>query len=154
MKYGFDILPFKEFMAELSLEELDLVLQTNGTGYWSKIKKKVKITHMEFVFTLNNYSELQIYFDEDYWNVESDGLIYTDELFLEGLNKFFKEIGLSDEYSFPEYSEQGMQGSDYVSLDVERATIRELILMSKQPKTLFYVCLMDAVACLVDEDDW
>lgn len=154
MKYTLDILPFKEPMIEVSLNDLDLVLQTDGTGYWSKIKKKVKITHMEFTLSLNNYGELQVFFDEDYWNTSSDGLIYTDKLFIEGLNNFFKKIGLSEQYEFPDYSEHGMQGTDYVSLDIDRETMNELMRMSKLPKSLFYVNLMDVLYILADDFDW
>jgi hypothetical protein len=42
-------------------------------------------------------------------------LIYTDSLFKQDLMKFVKEQGLVVDLC---YSEQGMQGDNYVSLDV------------------------------------
>jgi hypothetical protein len=43
------------------------------------------------------------------------GLIYTDKQFKRELNEFLVAQGLAT----AEYSEQGMQGDNYVSLDVE-----------------------------------
>jgi len=48
--------------------------------------------------------------------VNKDGLIYTDGQFAEDLANFLVAHGLDAGAS---YSEQGMQGDDYVSLDVE-----------------------------------
>jgi hypothetical protein len=47
--------------------------------------------------------------------VNKDGLIYTDSLFKQDLMQFVKEHGLAVDLC---YSEQGMQGDNYVSLDV------------------------------------
>jgi hypothetical protein len=56
-----------------------------------------------------------VYFNTADWDVNKEGLIYTDKEFLHELNAFLVEQGLST----VTYSEQGMQGDDYVSLDVE-----------------------------------
>ena len=55
------------------------------------------------------------YFDTASWNVDTDGLIYTDRLFLLQLQMFLDEHFGSADVS---YSEQGMQGDNFVSLDV------------------------------------
>jgi hypothetical protein len=46
---------------------------------------------------------------------DTDGLIYTDGQFMEDLVRFLASQGLALDVS---YSEQGMQGDDYVSCDV------------------------------------
>jgi hypothetical protein len=62
-----------------------------------------------------DFGELRVYFNTDTWNVYTDGLIYTDSLFKIDLMQFVTEHGLVVDLC---YSEQGMQGDDYVSLDV------------------------------------
>ena len=62
-----------------------------------------------------SFGELCVYFNTDTWDVNTMGLIYTDKQFKRELNEFLVAQGLAT----AEYSEQGMQGEDYVSLDVE-----------------------------------
>ncbi len=90
---------------------------TAGDGYWSNVAKTVEITDMQlgYVSDEGDFGELRVYFDTAYWNVNEDGLIYTDSLFKQELMLFIKEHGLVVDLC---YSEQGMQGDDYVSLDV------------------------------------
>ncbi len=100
--------------------------KTNGTGYWSKVKKKVTITDMvvrEYccdyqmgVIDFPNFGELRVFFDIKDWDVNEDGLIYTDKQFLKELRDFLNNHGLPGDGVH--YSEQGMQGNDYVSLDI------------------------------------
>jgi len=47
--------------------------------------------------------------------VDYDGLIYTDKQFIKDLREFLDAHGLPGKDVC--YSEQGMQGDDYVSLD-------------------------------------
>jgi len=92
--------------------------ETAGTGYWSTATKEVDIEDIKlrWVSEDKDYGELAVYFDTGDWDVGIDGLIYTDPLFAEQLRKFLNKHGLAgDDVS---YSEQGMQGEDYVSLDV------------------------------------
>lgn len=68
------------------------------------------------------YGELRIYFNKKDWNIDKDGLIYTDDLFLKGLKKHLVELGCSVRASRDvDYSEQGMQDDDFVSCDVGQA---------------------------------
>lgn len=96
---------------------VSVVLSTAGDGYWSNVKRDVVMTHFElhtFEYTGGCIHHLRAYFREDTWNVEKDGLIYTDNLFLKLLKTTFaKLLGKLD------YSEQGMQGDDYVDFDVD-----------------------------------
>ena len=61
------------------------------------------------------FGELCVHFNSDDWRVDKHGLIYTDSTFMEGLQKYLTEIGLDG--SDVSYSEQGMQGDNYVSCD-------------------------------------
>lgn len=89
---------------------------TSGDGYWSNAAKVVQITDIKLGYCAEekDFGELCVYFNTATWDVEQDGLIYTDKLFLQELNAFLAKHGLGE----AEYSEQGMQGDDYVSLDV------------------------------------
>jgi hypothetical protein len=61
------------------------------------------------------FGELRVYFDIDTWDVDKLGLIYTDRQFEKELREFLNQQGLPGKDV--SYSEQGMQGDDYVSLD-------------------------------------
>ena len=90
---------------------------TSGDGYWSNVQKTVEITDMTLGYVSDelDFGELRVYFNTDTWNVNVDGLIYTDGLFKRELMAFIEAHGLVVDLC---YSEQGMQGDDYVSLDV------------------------------------
>jgi hypothetical protein len=94
-----------------------VTFNTDGSGYWSNEAKAVRITDMRlgYVDEDKEFGELCVYFNTEDWNVNVDGLIYTDRQFKEELNAFLVAQGLCA----AEYSEQGMQGDNYVSLDVE-----------------------------------
>jgi hypothetical protein len=94
-----------------------VVFSTAGDGYWSNVSKDVEVTDMQlgYVNDEGDFGELRVYFDTDTWDVNKDGLIYTDSRFKQDLMQFVKEQGLVVDLC---YSEQGMQGDDYVSLDV------------------------------------
>ena len=94
-----------------------VVFSTAGDGYWSNVSKDVEVTDMQlgYVNDEQDFGELRVYFDTDTWNVNKDGLIYTDSKFKQDLMQFVKQQGLVVDLC---YSEQGMQGDNYVSLDV------------------------------------
>ena len=94
-----------------------VVFTTCGDGYWSEAVKNVRITDMQlgYISDEQDFGELRVYFNTEDWDVNKDGLIYTDSGFYEDLQQFVKEHGLVVDLC---YSEQGMQGDDYVSLDV------------------------------------
>jgi len=93
-------------------------LQTAGDGYWSNVAKAVEITGLQLSYTNDelDFGELCVYFNTQTWDVNKDGLIYTDSLFLEDLCLMLDALGF--DASDVSYSEQGMQGDNYVSLDV------------------------------------
>ena len=94
-----------------------VTFNTNGKGYWSRTAKAVRITDMRlgYVSDEKDFGELCVYFNTQDWDVTKHGLIYTDNQFKEELNAFLVAQGLCA----VEYSEQGMQGDNYVSLDVD-----------------------------------
>jgi hypothetical protein len=93
-------------------------LNTDGSGYWSNAVRAVKCTGLgiTYINEEGDFGELTIGFDLSTWNPDVDGLIYTDNRFLSELRVALNEAGLDGEDVT--YSEQGMQGDDYVSLDV------------------------------------
>jgi hypothetical protein len=96
--------------------------ETAGDGYWSNVSKEVDIEDIRVTYVSDekDFGELCVYFDTSDWDVEKDGLIYTDKLFIKQLNSFLKEQGLTS----VDYSEQGMQGDNYVSCDVDAKFIK------------------------------
>lgn len=114
--------------------KLDITCICDGKGYWSRCPYKwvrVKSLNLGYVNDEVNFGELRAYFDKRTWNVDRHGLIYTDG----GWLKYFRN-GLL-EYGFPKeavedinYSEQGMQGKDFVSMDVGKIFLRNYILLN------------------------
>lgn len=102
---------------------VDWQLRTAGDGYWSRAQKMVRVVRLEmpYVNEEGTFGELRVYFDTDTWSIHTDGLIYTDSQFIDQLCDLLYFSGL---YSHVDYSEQGMQGKDYVSLDVGEEFVR------------------------------
>jgi len=97
---------------------VNTVLYTCGDGYWSRAARAVTVKGLFVSYESDNaeFGELRVYFDTASWNVNKLGLIYTDSQFETELCEFLTSIGLDG--SDVGYSEHGMQGSKYVSLDV------------------------------------
>ena len=96
----------------------ETILNTVGDGYWSTVSAPVRLTKLalSYVNDEQDFGELRVYFDTDDWDVGEDGLIYTDSLFVRQLEERLTAIGLAGQDI--DYSEMGMQGDNYVSLDV------------------------------------
>jgi hypothetical protein len=103
--------------------------RTAGNGYWSSKKKWVTINRVRMAYLSDegDWGELRAYFDPAEWDVDNDGLIYSDmgwkHSFLTCMEKTFDFS--PDAILDISYSEQGMQGMDYVSMDVGRQFITE-----------------------------
>ena len=93
-------------------------LRTNGRGYWSNKARAVDVTKLNvpYVSDEGDFGELRVYFTKDSWDVNTDGLIYTDKQFKTELREALTVAGF--DASDVDYSEQGMQGNTFVSLDV------------------------------------
>jgi hypothetical protein len=105
-----------------------VIFNTNGTGYWSACAKPVEIVNIELGYSeeeLQYGGELMVYFNTSTWDVNADGLIYTDSKFAEELRGFLTAHGLPG--AEVSYSEQGMQGDDYVSLDASTKFVKAWI---------------------------
>ena len=100
------------------MKKVNATLHTAGDGYWSDVAKAVEITGLQLSYTNDelDFGELCVYFNTKTWDVNKDGLIYTDSLFLDELCALLTNMGF--DVSDVSYSEQGMQGDNYVSLDV------------------------------------
>lgn len=95
-----------------------VIFNTSGDGYWSPVETAVEIVDMQVSYCNDekDFGELRVYFNTATWDVESDGLIYTDRGFMTDLRNFLTMQGLDN--LAVDYSEQGMQGDDYVSFDI------------------------------------
>ena len=101
-------------------------LHTNGNGYWSNVATAVDITKLDLQYINNerDFGELCVHFATDElgcncWDTATDGLIYTDKLFMQELRAYLQTIGFTEaEANDVNYSEQGMQTEYYVSCDV------------------------------------
>lgn len=100
------------------MRKVTAILTTDGHGYWSEVAKDVKVIGigLPYVNDERDFGELRVYFDTKTWNVDADGLIYTDRAFERQLVELLTRLGYTG--SDISYSEQGMQGDNYVSLDV------------------------------------
>ncbi len=115
------------------MQDVNFVLSTAGNGYWSDVAKKVRVVKLELSVwdddiadgELPEYGEVRAYFDTNDWDVDEDGLIYTDPQFERELAVALLSLGLDAEaVGTVGYSEQGMQGDDYVSLDAGEEFVR------------------------------
>jgi hypothetical protein len=98
-------------------------INTNGRGYWSNQAALVRCVGAALAYENDDgdFGELRIYFDTVSWNVKKNGDIYTDPQFLEELREHLTNSKLAG--SDVNYSEHGMQGYNYVSLDVGKPFI-------------------------------
>lgn len=104
---------------------------TDGKGLWTEESRLVIIDRVEIGYSSLEYypedefhGELRAYFDATGltvggWNVAAYGLIYTDAKWLREFKRGLRALGLSERACRNvSYSEQGMQGKDYVSMDI------------------------------------
>ena len=106
------------------------VYNTAGDGLWSNVAKAVSVTEigMYISTTGEEYSDGDFYvlYDEDTWDIDKDGLIYTDSEFLYktqcAVYTALVKMGIADNVAREtaatvNYSEQGMQDYGRVSFD-------------------------------------
>jgi len=97
-------------------KQLKLTNGVKGDSYWSTWQG---VVHGVLEFSLHQGSQggyANAKFHLDTWSADEDGLIYTDSLFLEDIQKNLKAVGFKH-YNEISYSEQGMQGAKFVDLD-------------------------------------
>ena len=98
--------------------KINATLRTGGGGYWSNAKTAVEITALQLAYTNDelDFGELRVRFNTATWDTSTMGLIYTDKQFMRELKELLTAKGFDG--SDVSYSEQGMQGDNYVSCDV------------------------------------
>jgi len=124
--------------------ETTIILNTDGKGLWSRQAKPVIVTGVNCMIGKIEdedqerlMGELMVRFDLASWDTDKDGLIYTDDLFLAQLREFLLSQGFTlENVNDVFYSEQGMQGDEYVSLDVGSDFCQEWL--DKYPETEVY----------------
>jgi hypothetical protein len=121
------------------IRNVDLVCHTGGDGMWSNSKRKIVHKRLELIVSdslnLTN-SSLRVYFLKKCWNTENHGLIYTDKLWMKEFLSQLETIGFVFEEKvrlfphssqFIDYSEQGLQGDNYVDLDIGDLFVNQYI---------------------------
>ncbi len=102
---------------------------TDGKGYWSKRIKTVPINRVRLAYVNEegDFGELRAYFDPKEWDTDTDGLIYTDMMWKHSFLTCMENVlGFGpDAILDVSYSEMGMQGENYVSMDVGAQFILE-----------------------------
>lgn len=102
--------------------KISAILNTSGKGLWSNVKAAVEINRIELSYCDQMdgeyYGQINVYFTKS-WSVHKNGLIYTDPKFEREFRAFLVSEGLVTQKQAEGigYSEQGMQGDNYVNFD-------------------------------------
>jgi hypothetical protein len=106
-------------------------------GYWSRCPmRRVHISKIDVDDSTDPgvFGELQATFDKG-WDCKKDGLIYTDSLWMKDFRQGLVALGFSQEAADNvSYSEQGMQGGKFVSMDVGKKFLDEWKVVRKSRK--------------------
>ena len=98
-------------------------------GLWSQAAKAVQVLRVELAYCNDecDFGELRAYFNTSTWDCNEDGLIYTDGIWLDEFRALMRSLGFTRAaVNAISYSEQGMQGDNYVSMDVDADFMREV----------------------------
>jgi hypothetical protein len=109
------------FIGAKTMRDKFTTLHTAGDGLWSTKATAVSITSLDlqYINDERDFGELCVHFNTNDWDVDTDGLIYTDKLFKAELRAYLQTLGFTaEEANDVEYSEAGMQCEHYVSCDV------------------------------------
>jgi hypothetical protein len=102
--------------------------ETNGNGYWSATAKFITIDRvaLNYLNDEGDFVELRAHFKTAEWDIDNHGLIYTDRAWIHSFRQCMKTLGFSDAaVKDINYSEQGMQGETFVSMDVGQKFLAE-----------------------------
>lgn len=96
------------------------IIETDGSGLYATSSKGVQVVGIDlgYVAEEGDFGELRVFFDMASWDIDSDGLIYTDDKFQSDMEDWLMQLGFGG--ASISYSEQGMQGYDFVSFDVDK----------------------------------
>jgi len=107
--------------------ETPIVCKTDGKGLWSRAARTITVRRIELDHIDGGedlYLSFRVYFTKKDWNTDRHGLIYTDNSFIRdlrnGMNKMpsFHGILATRGDAAVDYTEQGQQGDNYVSVAV------------------------------------
>lgn len=111
------------------MKKVSFSCNTDGRGFWSRRSTPVQVMEVTLSYLAGDkgFGELRAKFANDSWDVREDGLIYTDPHWMKDFRQAMKkEFQLSDKaIADIDYSEQGMQGNDFVSMDVGENFLKE-----------------------------
>lgn len=106
------------------------LVRTSGTGVWSTLATDVMVTEITIsrMYDTDDLDDddkvnaercttMDVIIDTSTWNVKNDGLIYSDPDFKNGINSILTTALNTNDFELS-YSEQGMQGNDYVNFDL------------------------------------
>lgn len=109
-------------------------LKVDGKGLWTDVEASVDVKSIDVEYDdEGNYGEARVYFDTTTWDVEKNGLIYTDPSFIEELRELLMSVGFTRAgVENISYSEAGMQDIDYVSFDVGKSFSKDYAKVNNQ----------------------
>ncbi|MEH0152862.1 hypothetical protein V6R21_01885 [Limibacter armeniacum] len=117
----------------LATSEMSYILEGTASieDYFTKERKTITIKLVPSMVYYEPYdgcvdAHIRAYFNTDEWDVKSEGLIYNNEVFYNDVCHLLKTLGLKH-YNQVFYSEQGMQGDDFVDFDIDEDLSRELL---------------------------
>lgn len=110
--------------------KINCICNTDGTSLWSSEVRPTRVWKLAIFCIDDDYSggELRAFFVRRSWDTMKHGLIYTDRQWMKDFKAHLLSLGLAlPAIKEVSYSEQGMQGDDYVSMDVGGKFIKEFI---------------------------
>ena len=122
---------------EITIPLRNTYAHTNGISYWNNTLKRVRLTkiviNIEMTPTDDSeymFFDMNVFFTKNSWDISKDGLIYTDQGFIREFRDILISLGFDQEASADvRYSEQGMQGENWVNFDAYKMEeyVRKLI---------------------------
>ncbi|MDY0215251.1 MAG: hypothetical protein RBS24_07060 [Bacilli bacterium] len=116
-------------------KNVNWAIQTGGDGLWSSRSTIVEVTQISINWVGDGVVEVNLTFDPNTWNTERDGLIYTDQCFLIGAHEKIAKLLPGVSFAL-DYTEEGMQGDDYVSLESHDISPYENVFAAISPEEI------------------
>ena len=114
----------KDFMKQVNLvlkDEEVTAFGKNSNGLWRRSDEpktfKIDKVVLHYLGDEDPVGTIDVYLQG--YRSKHNGFIYADKAFLESFKALLKEKGLMNKFEYIEYSEHGMQGSNFVNMDVE-----------------------------------
>jgi len=95
--------------------KVNFTIETDGKGLWTDYAGPVTVIELSLNYISDDLDHGELMAKLQGWNHEERGIVYTDPLWIKQFKKKLCELGGNNDVG---YSEAGMQGDDYVDLDV------------------------------------